>query len=68
MLVLRRLPGQHLVVAGNIRITILKVRGDQIKLGIEAPPEVAILRGELLERSQTILSAEEEQIPLCAES
>jgi carbon storage regulator len=47
MLVLRRTTGQQIIIAGTIRITILKVQGEHVKVGIEAPTEINILRGEL---------------------
>jgi carbon storage regulator len=48
MLVLRRTTGQQIIIAGTIRITILKVQGEQVKVGIEAPAQISILRGELV--------------------
>jgi carbon storage regulator len=48
MLVLRRTSGEQLVIAGVIRITILQIRGNSIKIGIEAPLQTSILRGELV--------------------
>ena len=50
MLVLTRKPEQSIKIDGNIEIKILKVRGNQVRIGIEAPVEVEVLRGEL-ERS-----------------
>ena len=47
MLVLRRVSGQQIIMTGDIRITVLKVIGQHVELGIEAPREVVILRGEL---------------------
>jgi carbon storage regulator len=47
MLILRRKIGQSIVFAGAIRVTILNIRGGQVKIGIEAPRSVPILRGEL---------------------
>lgn len=47
MLVLRRTAGQRIVIAGTIHITVLKVQGSAVKLGIEAPSDLAILRAEL---------------------
>ncbi len=47
MLILRRKIGQAIVIAGDIRVTILKIQGGQIKIGIEAPTSIPILRGEL---------------------
>lgn len=49
MLVLTRKPLEEIVIAGNIRIRVLGVQGNRIKLGIDAPPEIDIQRGELVE-------------------
>lgn len=35
--------GETLQIAGNIRITILDIRGDEVRLGVKAPPDVAVL-------------------------
>jgi carbon storage regulator len=50
MLVLSRKPGQEVVIGDNIRITIVSVRGEQVRLGIEAPRNVAVDRQEVHER------------------
>lgn len=47
MLVLRRKVGQAIIVDDRIRITISRIQGNRVCLGIEAPPDVRILRGEL---------------------
>jgi carbon storage regulator len=47
MLVLSRKPGEKLIINNNITITILEVIGNRIKLGVEAPDNVRVLRGEL---------------------
>ena len=47
MLVLSRKPNEKLHLGGNITVTVLKVRGKVVRLGIEAPDDVRILRGEL---------------------
>ena len=49
MLVLTRKPEQSIVIAGNIEIVILEVRGEQVRVGIRAPKEIAVHRKELLE-------------------
>ena len=46
MLVLSRKPGTQVLVGDNVRITILEIRGGQVKLGIEAPESVRVLREE----------------------
>ena len=48
MLVLSRRIGESVVVGDNIAITILEVRGDIVRVGIEAPREVKVHRAELL--------------------
>ena len=47
MLVLSRKPGQKLQIGDNITITVLEVHGHVLRLGIEAPREVRVLRAEL---------------------
>lgn len=65
MLVLKRTSGQHLLIAGTIRITVLKVQRNRVELGIEAPSETHILRGELelLEKSQVPPPADTARLP-----
>ncbi len=47
MLALTRKKGEALVLNNNIEITVLDVRGDQVKIGISAPKEVPIYRKEV---------------------
>jgi carbon storage regulator len=47
MLVLSRKVGDQLVIDGNITVEVVKIQGNRISLGIVAPSEVKILRGEL---------------------
>ena len=47
MLVLTRTSKQKIIVGKNIVVTILKVNGDQVSIGIEAPKDVQILREEV---------------------
>lgn len=47
MLALSRKKGESLVVNNNIEITVLEIRGDQIKIGVKAPKEVPVYRKEL---------------------
>jgi carbon storage regulator len=52
MLVLTRKSGEKILIGSDIEITVLEVRGSQVRLGIEAPKEVSVLREELVtERS-----------------
>ncbi len=47
MLALSRKKNEAIVINNNIEITILEVKGDQVKIGIEAPREVSIYRKEV---------------------
>ena len=47
MLALTRKKGESLVINNNIEITVLEIRGDQIKIGIQAPKDVPIYRKEV---------------------
>jgi carbon storage regulator len=50
MLILSRKHGESIVIDGGITVTVLKVKGKVVQLGIVAPKEVPILRGELRKR------------------
>lgn len=47
MLALSRRKGESLIVNNNIEITVLEIRGDQVKIGINAPKEVPVYRQEV---------------------
>ena len=47
MLVLTRRAGQSIVIGGDIVVTVLEVKGDQIRLGITAPRDVQVHRDEI---------------------
>jgi len=47
MLVLSRKTQEQIRIGDNITISVLKIKGNSIQIGIEAPREVSILRGEL---------------------
>ena len=47
MLALTRKKGEALMINNNVEITILEVRGDQVKIGIDAPKDVPIYRKEV---------------------
>jgi carbon storage regulator len=48
MLVLRRKVGESIILDGIISISVLAVEGERVKIGINAPPDVTIVREELL--------------------
>ena len=47
MLALSRKKGEALVISNNIEVTVLEIKGDQVKLGISAPREVPVYRKEI---------------------
>lgn len=47
MLVLSRKPGEKIHLGSDIVVTVLEIKGRQVRIGIEAPDRVAIIRGEL---------------------
>ena len=53
MLVLSRNKDERIVIGGDIVITVVEIRGDKVRLGIEAPKEVPILRQELIDDDRT---------------
>jgi carbon storage regulator len=50
MLVLTRKPGEVIVIDGGIRVTVVAVKGDRVRIGIAAPPEVRVDREEVHRR------------------
>ncbi len=59
MLALARKINESIVINDNIEVTILEIKGDQVKLGIEAPKSVPIYRKEIYKQIQ---SANEEAV------
>lgn len=47
MLVLSRKVGERILLGDNIVVTVVRVTGNGVRIGIEAPPEMAVIREEL---------------------
>lgn len=62
MLVLRRKVGESIILSGVISISVLAVEGERVKIGINAPPDVTIVREELL-RALTNENAQDAPAP-----
>jgi len=50
MLILTRRVGETVVIGDNVTVTVLGVKGNQVRLGVNAPREVAVHREEIFER------------------
>ena len=57
MLVLSRKKGQSIIIGDNIEITVVEIQGDTVRIGINAPREVAIHRQEVFDQ----IAAENQQ-------
>ena len=52
MLILTRGEDQVITIGDNIRVTIVEVRGDKVRVGIDAPRDVQVMRAEVLDKTQ----------------
>ena len=52
MLVLSRKLSQQILIGSDITITVVRIEGNHVRLGIEAPPGVSVLRDELITRQK----------------
>lgn len=60
MLILTRRVGETLMVGDDVTVTVLGVKGNQVRLGVNAPKEVAVHREEIYLRIQNEKSADSE--------
>jgi len=51
MLILSRKPGESIVIDGRIKVTVVRVEGEVVKVGIEAPAEVPVHRQEVYDEN-----------------
>ena len=52
MLILSRKSGESIVIAGNIRVKVVRVEGDVVKIGVEAPSSIPVHRQEVYDEIQ----------------
>jgi len=55
-LILTRRIGESLVIGDNVTVRVLSVKGNQVRLGVDAPREVAVHREEIAERIRAELT------------
>jgi len=53
MLILTRRIGESLIIGDDVAVNILGVKGNQVRIGVDAPKEVSVHRKEIYERIQT---------------
>ncbi len=50
MLLLNRRIGETIIIGENVQVTVVGIKGNQVRVGIDAPPDVSVHREEIFER------------------
>ena len=53
MLILTRRPTQTLVIGSEVTVTVLEIRGNRVRIGVNAPRDIAVLRVEREEKARS---------------
>lgn len=57
MLILTRRVGETLMIGDEVKVTVLGVKGNQVRIGVDAPKDVAVHREEIYQRIQREMDA-----------
>ncbi|MBS0388808.1 MAG: carbon storage regulator CsrA [Proteobacteria bacterium] len=63
MLILTRREGESVLIGDEITITVLRVKGNQVRLGVNAPKDVSVQREEISERVRTKVTEATSPVP-----
>lgn len=68
MLILTRRVGESLMIGDDVSITVLGIKGNQVRLGVNAPKEISVHREEIYQRIQQEKAKAQEEVPANAEA
>lgn len=61
MLVLSRKEAEEILIGKDIRVVVVRIGGDKVRIGVEAPPEVKVVRRELVDGNKHPLDERQSQ-------
>ena len=64
MLVLTRRVGERIHIGDDVVVTVVRIQGDKVRLGIDAPPQVVVHRQEVYERARAAAQAAQPPAPV----
>ena len=67
MLILTRRVGETLMIGDEVTVTVLGVKGNQVRIGVNAPRDVAVHREEIYERIKREQAGVEQDVPMMSQ-